>query len=594
MPPASGSRRSTRSPTRSPTTCPRRRRTPVARVGAAAASARSTRRRRRSRTSNRRRTVTSSRCPPPPPTRNRRRPSPHARPRASLRDMLVLVAVGFAAGLITALSPCVLPVLPILLAGGATGGRRKPYAIIAGLVASFTAFTLAGVWLLAALGLPKDVLRNIAIVLLFVVAASLLFPRLGLALEQRLARLGRGPGGDLGGGLLLGAALGLVFVPCAGPVLAAVTVVAASRDVGVDVVVLTLAYALGAAGPMLLVAAGGRWATGMGAVRAHGTTVRRALGAVVVVTALAIALGVDSRFQTAVPGYTESLQKRVERSSAAERRLQALTGHETPAGGLRDFGPAPEFTDISDWLNSRPLTMSGLRGKVVLVDFWTYSCVNCLRTLPFVRAWDKAYRGDGLQIVGVHTPEFAFEHEVRNVRGAVKRLGVRYAVAIDNDYGTWNAFGNQYWPAKYLIDREGHVRFVHFGEGGYAETERVMRRLLAERSARSLVSAAIAEAMPSRDATPETYLGYQRLMGLAKRAVAGRNARLRLRFRAKEVNLVLGGDGRVRVLLDGHPVRRVVVHGSRLYNLLRLPRLRSGLLELRVDRGVAGYAFTFG
>src|SRR5215218_10641678 len=204
MPPASGSRRSTRSPTRSPTTCPRRRRTPVAPVGAAAASAR--RRRRRSRTSNRRRTVTSSRCPPPPPTRSRRRRSPHARPRASLRDMLVLIAVGFAAGLITALSPCVLPVLPILLAGGATGGRRKPYAIIAGLVASFTAFTLAGVWLLDALGLPTDVLRNIAIVLLFVVAASLLFPRLSLALEQRLARLGRRPGGDLGGGLLLGSA----------------------------------------------------------------------------------------------------------------------------------------------------------------------------------------------------------------------------------------------------------------------------------------------------------------------------------------------------------------------------------------------------
>jgi cytochrome c biogenesis protein CcdA/thiol-disulfide isomerase/thioredoxin len=541
--------------------------------------------------------------------------------------MLVLIAVGFAAGLITALSPCVLPVLPILLAGGATGGRRKPYAIIAGLVASFTAFTLAGVWLLDALGLPKDVLRNIAIVLLFVVAASLLVPRLGLALEQRLARLGRRPGGDLGGGLLLGAALGLVFVPCAGPVLAAVTVVAASRDVGVDVVVLTLAYALGAAVPMLLVAAGGRWAARMGAVRAHGTTVRRALGAVVAVTALAIALGVDSRFQTAVPGYTESLQKRIERSSAAERRLQALTGHETAAEGLHDFGPAPEFTGISNWLNSRPLTISALRGKVVLVDFWTYSCVNCLRTLPFVRAWDKAYRGDGLQIVGVHTPEFAFEHEVRNVRGAVKRLRVRYAVAIDNDYGTWNAFGNQYWPAKYLIDREGHVRFVHFGEGGYAETERVIRRLLAERSARSLVSAAIAEAMPSRDATPETYLGYERLMGLAnpavapdrdapyrlparlgenrlayggrwhveaERAVAGRNARLRLRFRAKEVNLVLGGDGRVRVLLDGRPVRTVVVHGSRLYNLLGLPRLRTGLLELRVDRGVAGYAFTFG
>jgi cytochrome c biogenesis protein CcdA/thiol-disulfide isomerase/thioredoxin len=541
--------------------------------------------------------------------------------------VLVLIAVGFAAGLITALSPCVLPVLPILLAGGATGGRRKPYAIIAGLVASFTAFTLAGVWLLDALDLPKDLLRNIAIVLLFVVAASLLFPRIGLALEQRLARLGRRPGGDLGGGLLLGAALGLVFVPCAGPVLAAVTVVAASRDLGGDVVVLTLAYALGAALPMLLVAAGGRWAAGMSSVRVHGTAVRRGLGALVAVTALAIALGVDSRFQTAVPGYTESLQGRIERSAAAERELSRVTGRETRDEGLRDFGPAPEFTGISSWLNSRPLTLSGLRGKVVLVDFWTYSCVNCLRTLPFLRAWDKAYRADGLQIVGVHTPEFAFEHEVGNVRSAVRRLGVHYAVAIDNDYGTWNAYRNQFWPAKYLIDRDGHIRFVHFGEGAYGETERVIRNLLAERSARALVSAAIAEAMPTRAATPETYLGFERLMGLAnpavapdrdaayklpptlaqnrlayggrwrveaERAIAGRRARLQLRFRAKEVNLVLGGDGRVVVLLDGKAVRSVRVHGSRLYNLLRLPRVRTGLLELRVERGVAGYAFTFG
>jgi cytochrome c biogenesis protein CcdA/thiol-disulfide isomerase/thioredoxin len=544
--------------------------------------------------------------------------------------MLVLIAVGLAAGLITALSPCVLPVLPILLAGGATGGRRRPYAIVAGLIASFTAFTLAGVWLLDALGLPKDLLRNVALVLLFVVAASLLVPQLGVLLERPLARLGRRPAGDLGGGVLLGAALGLFLVPCAGPVLAAVTVVAASRDVGLDVVVLTLSYAIGAALPMLLVAAGGRWAVGMRAVRAHGLGVRRALGAVVALTALAIAFGADSRFQTAVPGYTESLQERIERSSAADRELDPIAGRahgEESDEGLRDFGPAPEFAGVSRWLNSEPLSVGELRGKVVLVDFWTYSCVNCLRTLPFLRGWDRAYRDDGLQIVGVHTPEFAFEHEEDNVRAAVERLRIRYPVALDNDFGTWNAYGNRYWPAKYLIDREGRVRFVHFGEGAYAETERVIRSLLAERPSAELVSAAIAEAMPSREATHETYLGYQRLMGLgnpavapdrqapyllprkletdqmayggrwrveAERALAGRNARLRLRFRAKEVNLVLGGTGRVQVLLDGRRVRTVTVRGSKLYNLLDLPRFRTGLLELRFAPGVAGYAFTFG
>jgi cytochrome c biogenesis protein CcdA/thiol-disulfide isomerase/thioredoxin len=546
---------------------------------------------------------------------------------------LVLIAVGFAAGLITALSPCVLPVLPILLAGGATGGRRKPYAIVAGLIASFTAFTLAGVWLLDALDLPKDLLRNVALVLLFVVAASLLFPRFGLLLERPLVRLSRRPAGDLGGGLLLGAALGLVFVPCAGPVLAAVTVVAASRDLGLDVVTLTIAYALGAALPMLLVAAGGRWAAGMKGVRAHAAAVRRGLGAVVALTALAIALGADSRFQTAVPGYTESLQKRIERSSAADRELDRVAGRKQGHAadeGLRDFGPAPEFAGISRWLNTpggAPLTVAGLRGKVVLIDFWTYSCVNCLRTLPFLRGWDRAYRDKGLRIVGVHTPEFAFEHEADNVRGAVDRLGLDYAVALDNDYGTWNAYGNRYWPAKYLIDVRGHVRFVHFGEGSYKETERVIRTLLAERTRAQLVAAGIKEEMPSGAATRETYLGHERSVGLAnpvvardrdapytlptklkidqlayggrwrieaERAVAGRNARLRLRFRAKEVNLVLGGKGRVEVLLDGRRVRTVAVSGSRLYELLDLPAFRTGLLELRVSRGVAGYAFTFG
>jgi cytochrome c biogenesis protein CcdA/thiol-disulfide isomerase/thioredoxin len=545
--------------------------------------------------------------------------------------MLTLIAIGFAAGLITALSPCVLPVLPILLAGGATGDRRKPYAIVAGLVASFTAFTLAGVWLLDALGLPKDVLRNLALALLFVVAATLLFPRFGLLVERPLARLGRRPSGDLGGGLLLGAALGLVFVPCAGPVLATVTVVAASRELGVDIVALTLAYALGAAVPMLLVAAGGRWAAGMQAVRAHGVGIRRGLGVVVGLTALAIALGADSRFQTAVPGYTESLQERFERGDAADRALDRLTGRahgEASEEGLRDFGEAPEFAGISSWLNvPAPLSLAALRGKVVLIDFWTYSCVNCLRTLPFLRGWDREYRDDGLRIVGVHSPEFAFEHEEDNVRGAIDRLGIEYPVALDNDFGTWNAWGNRYWPAKYLIDRNGHVRFVHFGEGAYRETERVIRELLAERSDAELVSAAIAEAMPSREATRETYLGYERVAGLAnpslqrnrtapytlparldadrlaygglwrvedERAVAARDARLRLNFRAKEVNLVLGGTGRVEVLLDGKRVRTVTVRGSRLYNLLRLRAFRQGLLELRFTQGVAGYAFTFG
>ena len=542
--------------------------------------------------------------------------------------MLVLIGIGLAAGFITAISPCVLPVLPIIFAGGATGSRRKPFAIIAGLIVSFTAFTLFGVWLLKKLGLPEDLLRNIAIALLFLVAATLLFPKVEEIVQRPFLRLTRRPGGDLGGGFLLGASLGLVFVPCAGPVLAAITVVGATQDVGARAVVLTLAYATGAAIPMLLVAFGGR--AGMNALRPHAHRIRQALGVVVALTALAIAFNVDRHFQTALPGYTDALQKKVEQGGRAQRELQRLRGttRVSSTKTLQDLGAAPELSGLSNWINSKPLTIQELRGKVVLVDFWTYSCINCLRTLPHVKAWYRTYAKDGLVVVGVHTPEFAFEHVPSNVRGAVHRLGVTYPVALDNDYKTWNAFHNQYWPAKYLIDRRGHLRFVHFGEGEYDTTEARIRTLLGENAGMLPVANKLSDPTPTGAMTPESYLGYQRLARFSDRSitpdrfaayrfptrslqpnelsyagrwrvepediVAGPGARLRLSFLARSVHLVLGGRGSVRVLVDGKPVRTVRVNGSRLYTLFEAPNQRNGLLELRFSPGVRGYAFTFG
>jgi len=541
--------------------------------------------------------------------------------------MLVLIGIGLAAGFITAISPWVLPVLPIIFAGGATGSRRKPFAIIAGLIVSFTAFTLFGVWLLKKLGLPEDLLRNVAIALLFLVAATLLFPKVEEIVQRPFLRLTRRPGSDLGGGFLLGASLGLVFVPCAGPVLAAITVVGATQDVGARAFVLTLAYAIGAAIPMLLVAFGGR--AGANALRPHAHRIRQALGVVVALTALAIALNVDRHFQTAIPGYTESLQKKVEQSGRAQRELQKLRGTTAVSNTtLHDAGPAPELAGLTNWINSKPLTLRKLRGKVVLVDFWTYSCINCLRTLPHVKAWYQTYRQDGLVVLGVHTPEFAFEHVPSNVRGAVHRLGITYPVALDNDYSTWNAFHNQYWPAKYLIDRRGHIRFVHFGEGEYDTTEARIRTLLGESAQMLPVANQLSDPTPKGLMTPESYLGYQRLARFSDRSitpdrfaayhfpsrklqanelsyagswrvepediVAGQGARLRLDFLAHSVHLVLGGRGTVRVLLDGKPVRKIHVNGSRLYTLLEQPSLRKGLLELRFSPGVRGYAFTFG
>jgi cytochrome c biogenesis protein CcdA/thiol-disulfide isomerase/thioredoxin len=547
--------------------------------------------------------------------------------------VLVLIGIGLVAGFVTAVSPCVLPVLPVLFTGGATGSRRKPPAIIAGLVLSFSAFTLGGVWLLDRLGLPKDLLRDIAIGLLFVVAATLIYPRLGDLLQRPLYRIARRPAGELGGGFLLGVSLGLVFVPCAGPVLAAITVLGATSEVGWRAVVLTGAYSLGAAVPMLGIAYGGTAV--MGRLRPHAQTIRLGLGLVVAATALAIAFNLDRHAQTAVPDYVKAIQDRVERSDRAERELARVRGAtRTVAPGLEDYGEAPTFVGITQWINTpaeRPLSLPGLRGKVVLIDFWTYSCINCLRTLPHLKAWNRAYGSRGLQIVGVHTPEFAFEHQEGNVRSAVRRLGVEYAVAMDNDFGTWDAYRNRYWPAKYLIDARGHLRYVHFGEGAYKETESHIRTLLAERPAALPSPVRVADSTPAMSPfTPETYLGYQRispqqfvassfspdrfatyrapvgplrlnefaLSGRVKlereRIVAGENAGLTLRFRAQNVFLVLSGRGSVEVRLNGKLQRRVRVSGARLYTLLELPMAREGLLGLRFTPGLSAYAFTFG
>jgi cytochrome c biogenesis protein CcdA/thiol-disulfide isomerase/thioredoxin len=540
--------------------------------------------------------------------------------------MLLLLAIGFVAGIVTALSPCVLPVLPIVLAGGATG--RRPVAIVAGIVVSFTVFTLFAAWLLDLLGLPQDLLRKLAIALLFLVALTLLVPQVGELIARPLQALTRRGSGDLGGGFFLGASLGLVFVPCAGPVLAAVTVIAAKRDVGLDGLLLTLAYAIGAALPMLAIAFAGQRAAR--AFRARAETVRRVAGVLVAAAAVAIAFGVDQDLQTVIPGYTESLQEHIERSAAAQRELGELTGARAPkaagnsAGALEDYGPAPEFRGIAGWINSKPLTLKELRGRVVLIDFWTYSCINCLRTLPHIRDWDDRYRTAGLTIVGVHTPEFAFEHLPSNVHENVKKLEVRYPVALDNGFGTWEAWHNQYWPAKYLIDRNGHVRYFHFGEGEYGTTEAAIRTLLGSDAP---PASGLADDSPHGAVTPETYLGYKRLAsnggdsvvndephnytfprGLlgnelafngrwrveGERAIAEQSAALRLQYRARNVYLVLTGKGSVRVLVDGKPERTVRVTADRLYTLVERPKIDDHLLELHFSPGVAGYAFTFG
>ena len=548
----------------------------------------------------------------------------------------MLLLIGFVAGVITAVSPCVLPVLPIVLAGGAAGGRRRPYAIVAGLVASFTVFTLAAAAIVSALGLPGDVLRNVAIALLFVVAASLLVPRFGMALERPFARLSRRRAGDFGGGFLLGASLGLVFVPCAGPVLATVSVLAAERRIGLETVLLTLFYASGAGVLLLLIAVGGQRISRR--LRASRRWFTPALGAVMAAAAVAIAFNLDQTLQTRLGSYTSALQRHTEESGYAERHLRRLRGSHgklavvaNPTSGtasLPDYGPAPNFVGIADWLNTpagTPLSIGELRGKVVLVDFWTYSCINCLRTLPHLSAWYAAYRRDGLEIVGVHTPEFAFEHVRSNVRHAVRELHITWPVALDNNYATWSAYSNQYWPAEYLVDRNGRVRATDFGEGNYARTEQTIRELLRV----AVPTTRVPDTTPTEPITPETYLGPERLDrtryagspivsgketdftlaasipqdaisygGLwtlsGQTATAGLGARLRLHFYARDVYIVLAGTGRVQTLLDGKPFGSITVTQDRLYTALRSPAAQHGLLELRLTPGLKAYSITFG
>ena len=418
--------------------------------------------------------------------------------------MLLLILFALLAGAATAVTPCVLPVLPLLFSASATGGRRRPLGIVLGLTVTYTVVIVGVASLAKGVGLADAGLRTVAILVLAGFGITLLVPRLADAVEARLSRLSRfGPksGGDgFASGIVVGGAMGFVYAPCAGPILAAVISVSATQGTTAQLVVVALAYAIGSALVLLLYALGGR-RIGEAIRRAgRGPQLQRAMGVLLVATAVAMLADLDIRFQNAlandVPDFLVNPTKGLEHSDAVESRLEDLRGRSrfdsreaTANGGTRAalpvLGRAPEFEGNDRWFNSRPLTLEGLRGRVVLVDFWTYTCINCIRTLPYLKAWDDRYRDKGLTIVGVHTPEFEFERDAGNVEKAVRDDGLRYPVAQDNEYETWDAYGNQYWPAKYLIDADGNVRYTHFGEGEYDVTEKAIRALLQEAAARS-------------------------------------------------------------------------------------------------------------
>jgi len=597
--------------------------------------------------------------------------------------MLLLMLFALIAGAGTAITPCVLPVVPALLASSATGGRRRPIGIVIGLGVTFTIAIVLLAQLVKGVGLASGAARTLAIVVLVVFGIALLIPDLTARIEAPLSRLGRfGPksrGTGFWSGLGVGAALGFVCAPCAGPILAAVTSVSASSGANAKVVLVAVSYSVGLCAVLLVYAFAGRAVIDRIRRVGRGNTINRALGVVLLATGVLMIFNVDVRFEedlakdTSLPAVFVDPTRSLENSTAVQKRLAslrptsrfvtaqkeastkpvstaaerevAIPGVKTPA--LSDLGTAPDFTDNQDWFNTpgdKPLTLAGLRGHVVLVDFWTYTCINCLRTLPFLKGLYAQYHKYGLDIVGVETPEFTFEQEASNVRQAIKSDGITYPVVQDNKYGTWNAWQNEYWPAEYLIDAKGQVRHVQFGEGDYKQSEAAVRALLADAGATSLPPPMTATAIMASAGlgTAETYLDTQpRQQNFASKLVTGNHvypgasslslnqfalkgpwnanqesitvtgsgASVSGAVQAAKVYLVLTSAGNVprqgRVLLDGQPIPNahagadvkngvLTITGERLYSLVSFPTAQDFTFTVQLPPGVSAYDFTFG
>ncbi|HEU0161517.1 MAG TPA: cytochrome c biogenesis protein DipZ [Rhizomicrobium sp.] len=575
---------------------------------------------------------------------------------------MILFLLAYLGGVLTILSPCILPVLPFVFARADRPFLRSGLPMLAGMAASFaliaTLATLGGSWAVQA----NQAGRIAAMALLALFGLTLLLPSLAERLTRPLVALGnrlsgqiqgQADGDGIGASLLLGVATGLLWAPCAGPILGLILTGAAVRGASTSTSLLLLAYAAGAATSLAVaLLAGGRVFAAMKKSLGAGEWIRRALGAAVLAGVAAIALGLDTGLLTRLSlTQTNRLEQALVDAGGMGRKVDAK---QVAGSSLPDEGAMPELAGATQWLNSPPLTREGLRGKVVLVDFWTYSCINCLRALPYVTAWAQKYAAQGLVVIGVHAPEFAFERNAENVKRAMRDLGITYPVALDNNFAIWNAFQNQYWPAHYFIDAKGRIRHHHFGEGEYDKSEAVIRQLLREAGRQDVPDGMVtpratgAQAAAQLDTlqSPETYLGYQRAENFAhgnmvqdeahdyqtafplrrnqwgltgrwtvhdeRAALERRGGAITFRFHARDLHLVLGpgADGRpvrFRITLDGQPpggdhgmdsdaAGNGVVTQQRLYQLVRQKKMggdRTFRIEF-LDPGAQAFAFTFG
>ncbi len=574
--------------------------------------------------------------------------------------MEVLLLFAFISGLVTIFAPCIWPLLPIILSASTSGGHKKPLGITLGIVVSFALITLSISYIVKIIPFDPEILRYFAVGIIGFLGLTLVIPALSQKLEGAVSRLS----GKLGmvsnpqktgfwSGFVTGFALGIVWTPCAGPILATIATLAATQAVNLNVVLVTIVYVIGVGIPLFIFAtAGSALFTKSRLLSKYTGRIQQVFGVIMILTALSIATNYDKTLQAKLldtfPTYGSFLTQ-LESNDSVKKELDALRGREstTQVGDLGTIETAPEFTGIARWLNTeKPLTMQELRGKVVLIDFWTYTCINCIRTLPYVTKWYDTYKDDGFVVIGVHTPEFEFEKDADNVLSAIKRYNIKYPVAQDNNFATWDAYKNQYWPSHYLIDAKGVIRESHYGEGNYDETEKKIQSLLREagREVTGSVNSAPKKRVSRDELSPETYLGSQRMLYLVPGGKApigeqnftleknipknkfsfggnwyisnefagvGKNAALVYNFNGEHVYMVLkqgnAVNGKIQVILDGKVIDSassgtdvqngiVTVNEDRLYDIVDLKgKPGNHILELRFQTpGVEAYTFTFG
>jgi cytochrome c biogenesis protein CcdA/thiol-disulfide isomerase/thioredoxin len=571
--------------------------------------------------------------------------------------MVSLALIGLIGGLITGISPCILPVLPVVFFSGTSGTSgtsggavavetkpdvSRPYRVIAGLVLSFSLVTLLGSALLSLLHLPQDAIRWVALVALVAIGLGLIFPRVEELLEKPFSRIPQKRIMQHANGFGLGLALGVLYVPCAGPVLAAIVVAGATAQIGLPIVVLTVTFAVGTAVPLLFFAlAGQRVANRINAFRRRQRAIRVAAGFVTILLAVALVFDLPAALQRALPDYTGSLQGKLAGDRQVQQQLGGIVNEQNvelsncakESAQLQSCGHAPDLKGITAWLNTpgdRPIDVHALRGKVVLIDFWAYSCINCQRAIPHVEGWYKAYRDSGFEVIGVHTPEYAFEKVTDNVKKGAADVGITYPVALDNSYSTWTNYRNRYWPAEYLIDADGTVRHVKFGEGDYDGTEKLIRQLLTiARPGISLPPQVGApDTTPTVDLTPETYFGVGKISNYAGngvydqgRAIFGYpptlppdtfalngpwaldyqgatadsdSSGIKLNYHAKNVYVVVGGSGSLSVVRDGKTTTVPVSGPPTSHQVVATDEVARDSLDIRVSKGLQVFSFTYG